>query len=163
VSGSRSEAARWLAFCFLKNAGAFPDLRVVPRRHANGTREGSSNRGVCQKRAWIQCRGLIVPQVSRGAISKRRRQRPVDGRLKFQDRWRSFARFLWIECFEFSDTLLKALNAASLLPDCQDRRFRLGRWSGTTGHANLWISAFKAATPSSVVRNASLSLLQNEC
>jgi len=48
------------------------------------------------------------------------------------------------------------------LADCQDRRFRLGRWSGTTGHANLSISAFKAATPSSVVRNASLSLLQNE-
>ena len=114
----------------------FLDLRLGWYRPSSGSR--GSNSDVCQKRAGIQCRGLIIPKVSRGAVSKRRRQSLVDGRFQFEDRRSPFARFLRIECLKFRDALLQALDASSLLADCQDRRSWRRRWYRNTGHANLW-------------------------
>ena len=60
---------------------------------------------------------LIVPEVCWGAIAERGGQRFVDGRFKFENRWRSFARFLQIKCLKACDALLQALDASPLLSD----------------------------------------------
>jgi Tripartite tricarboxylate transporter family receptor len=54
--------------------------------------------------------------------------------------------FLQIKCLKACDALLQALDASPLLSDRKDWRFRLRRWNRTARHANLWMSAFWAAT-----------------
>src|ERR1700760_2142457 len=101
----------------------FLNLRVVPYRPANGLRRGS-NCDARQKGAWVQRRGFAISQARNGAVSKRRRQRLVDGRLKFENRWSSFARLLRIERFKACDALLQTLDASPLLSDCENRSSR---------------------------------------
>jgi hypothetical protein len=81
-----------------------------------------------------------------GAVAERGGQRFVDGRFEFENSWRLFARFLQIKCLKACDALLQALDASPLLSDRKDWRFRLRRWNRTARHANLWMSAFWAAT-----------------
>jgi hypothetical protein len=73
-----------------------------------------------------------------GAVAERGGQSFVDGRLKFENRWRSIARFLRIKCLKVCDAFLQALDASPLLPDRKDWRLRLGGRKGTARHANLW-------------------------
>src|SRR5277367_879062 len=98
--------------------------------------EGAAKRGICNKGAGVECRGLIIPQVGRCAVPECRRQGFVDGRFEREDRRCALPRFLGIESLKACDALLQPLDTPPLLSDCQDWRFGLGRWGRTTGHAN---------------------------
>src|ERR1700686_3929228 len=94
-------------------------LRIVSCWSTNWTQDGGAKRDICQKRAEVECRGLIVPQVGGRAVPERRRQGFVDGRFEREDRRGALARFLGIESLKTGNALLQPLDATPLLSDGQ--------------------------------------------
>src|SRR5271169_1619380 len=116
----------------------FVNLRIVSSWSTNWTQNGAAKRGICNKGAGVECRGLIVPHVCGRAVPECRRQGFVDGRFEREDLGvaKSLPHFLGIESLKACDRLLQPLDTTPLLSDGQDRRFGLGRWNRTTGHAH---------------------------
>ena len=107
----------------------FVNLRIVSSWSTNWTQDGAAKRGICNKGAGVECRGLIIPQVCGRAVPESRRQGFVDGRFEREDRRGALLRFLRIESLKARDTLLqpRRCDAASV------RRSGLEPWAWEVG------------------------------